>query len=297
MTRTPKNASSTQQRHHDVRRAEQVEQQAGDDVADRAAGLLERSRCRRARAAGCRRRCARCRARRTTARAQPTTWRPAGPLCSGSRRLRQPTKTQQQRDEPADLADRAGDDGAGRVHDRAGQLPPDGGGHDDRAARRGSRPTPSRRCSGSRSRAVWPIPRATAPRAWAIAEPDRGDAPPERAEERARSGPGRCGRRAGPAGEPPACACASTSPAFALACARPGTPGSGARAAFDCARCSRRGRALAPRPRRGRRTGRHAQHPRQSSHQSHGPHECVSPGEVRDRRITRRGDRRLLYNL
>ena len=41
MTRTPKNAEQHEQRHHDVRRAEQVEQQARDDVADGAAGLAQ----------------------------------------------------------------------------------------------------------------------------------------------------------------------------------------------------------------------------------------------------------------
>src|SRR6478735_2482620 len=37
------------------------------------------------------------------------------------------------------------------------------------AAPKRKRPKPSRRCSGSRSRAVWPMLRATAPRPWATA--------------------------------------------------------------------------------------------------------------------------------
>ena len=82
-----------QQRHHDVRRAEQVEQQARDDVPDRAAGVLQVRGVAVDRLRGCRRRCARCRARRTPRATQPTTWRPAGPLVSGSRMVRQPTQT------------------------------------------------------------------------------------------------------------------------------------------------------------------------------------------------------------
>ncbi len=43
MTRTPKNAEKEQHRHHDVRRAEQVEEERGDDVADRPAALAQRA--------------------------------------------------------------------------------------------------------------------------------------------------------------------------------------------------------------------------------------------------------------
>ena len=52
------------------------------------------------------------------------------------------------------------------------------------------RPTPSRRCSGSRSRAVCPMLRATAPSAVRDRQPDRGDAAEEHGEEPRATGPG-----------------------------------------------------------------------------------------------------------
>ncbi len=93
------------------------------------------------------------------------SWRPAGPLPTGSRisavaRRAGPAE----RHEPADLADRPGDRGAGEVHDAARRPRTRPQVAMTRATpHRLSRPKPSRRCSGSRSLAPWPMPRATAP--------------------------------------------------------------------------------------------------------------------------------------
>ena len=71
----PEGREQQEQRHDDVRRAEQVEQEARDDVPDgAAAGLRGRWRRRRP-AAGCRRRCGRRRAHRSRA---PPSRRPDG---------------------------------------------------------------------------------------------------------------------------------------------------------------------------------------------------------------------------
>ena len=118
---------------------------------------------RRGPAAGCPWRCGRCRAPRRPSAAQPTTWRPAGPLCSGSRRLRQPTTTQRSaapasrpcRREPVTTTRTAPISGPPSCHQTAAA--------ETTARPNMSSPTPSRRCSGSRSRAPWPMPRATAP--------------------------------------------------------------------------------------------------------------------------------------
>ena len=64
----PEEREQDQQRHHDVGGLQQVDQQLGDHEADRAAGLLERARCRPAPGSASRWRCARCRARRRAAR-------------------------------------------------------------------------------------------------------------------------------------------------------------------------------------------------------------------------------------
>ena len=99
-------------------------------------------------------------------------------------------EAEQQRDEPREQADRAGDDRAGEVTDAAGQLPPHGGGdHHARAPTRNS-PAPSRRCSGSSSLAVWPMRRTPPPTAWATPEPRGHQHPGERGEDtRDRPGP------------------------------------------------------------------------------------------------------------
>ena len=62
---------------------------------------------------------------------QPMTWRPAGPVRLGVAHGDDADAEQRQRDEPAEQADRAVDDGAGGLADAAGQAPPDRGGDDD----------------------------------------------------------------------------------------------------------------------------------------------------------------------
>src|SRR3954447_13169010 len=129
---------------------------------------------------------------------QPTTCRPAGPLLSGSRRLRQPTQTSIRGTsqptlptEPATIV-------------RMASIRPPGSCHQTAAATTTARPNrdsprPSRRCSGSISRAVCPILRATAPTAWAmptqIAAIPRPNAPNRRRTgpppQRTAPGPGR----------------------------------------------------------------------------------------------------------
>ena len=137
------------------------------------------------------------------------------------------------------------------------------------------RPTPSRRCSGSRSRAPWPIPRAIAPMPWATAS--QTAATPRKTVSKNRAigplpvrtarGAGRRLRLAAPC-----CPAAARGrlPRRLLLLARrgsallPGTP------------CSRRRGPLrrsgpASRTRRGRRTGRHVNTlgNRHTSHRDH----------------------------
>src|SRR3954454_12259413 len=94
--------------------------------------------------------------------AQPMIWRPAGPLLSGLRRLRQATKHSS-----------SGTNQPSRPTEpfttvRVKSPTPPGSCHQTAAATitaspiRNS-PAPSRRCSGSRSRAVWPTVRTPAP--------------------------------------------------------------------------------------------------------------------------------------
>ena len=87
-----------------------------------------------------------------------------------------------QRHQPADLADRAGDDGADELHDAAGHPNQTAAAITMASPKRNS-PAPSRRCSGSRSRALCPMPRAAEPDAVGDAEPDRGESAEQRLEE------------------------------------------------------------------------------------------------------------------
>ena len=133
MTSTPKKATQGEQRHHDVRRAEQVEEQAGDDVADRAAALLER--------AGVAERGLRVAggdvddAEHAEGQREPAdelTTRRAVAL--GVAHVAHADDGQHDRHQPADLADRAGHDRADGLGGTAGQLPPHGRGRDDTQA-------------------------------------------------------------------------------------------------------------------------------------------------------------------
>ena len=119
-----------EQRHHDVRRAEQVGEQLGDHEADRPAGLLQ--------GAGV----AQPRGRRAVgdvheAQDAEEEGGPADDLAAGRAvvvgvaQVAPGHEAQQERHEPGDEADRAGDDGTHGVGESAGQLPPDAGGDDD----------------------------------------------------------------------------------------------------------------------------------------------------------------------
>ncbi len=131
MTSTPKKASSTSSGTTTTVLRSRSSEQRGDHEADRAAGLLERSvvspRC------GWGMPLAMCTSPSTpnSSAAQPITCRPAGPLLSGSRRLRQATKHSSSGTNHAEQPDRPGHHRAGEVADSPGQLPPHGGGDHD----------------------------------------------------------------------------------------------------------------------------------------------------------------------
>ena len=113
---------------------------------------------------------------------QPTTWRPAGPLRSGSRRLRQATK---QRSSGTNQATRPTEPATTA---RTTSPTPPGSCHQTAAATTTARPTrnspaPSRRCSGSRSPAVWPMRRTPPPTAWATPSQAATTHPREGAED------------------------------------------------------------------------------------------------------------------
>ena len=135
--------------------------------------------------------------------AQPITWRPAGPLRSGSRRLRQATKT----------AGAARTSRAGRPSRRPRcawrrRTPPGSCHQTEAATTRASptrnRPAPSRRCSGSRSRAVCPIRRTPPPTSVGDAQPGWRPHRPAR-RTAGRPGPARCAPRAAPAASARTC--------------------------------------------------------------------------------------------
>ncbi len=128
---------------------------------------------------------------------QPTTCRPAGPLRSGSRMLRHPIRTSisgtNQPTFPTEPETTV----------RADSMTVPGSCHHTAAAATTARPMrkrpmPSRRCSGSRSRAPRPILRASAPTAWA--RPSQRAATPRPSARKARDtgpGPFRTARGAG----------------------------------------------------------------------------------------------------
>lgn len=119
---------------------------------------------------------------------QPMTWRPAGPLRSGSRRVRHPAYTRKSGTSQPTLPT------APAVIERMKSMTPPGSCHQTAAATTMARPmtnspAPSRRCSGSRSRADCPTERATAPRAWAMPSQTEATARPTPPKPRA-TGPG-----------------------------------------------------------------------------------------------------------
>ena len=199
--------------------------------------------------------------------AQPMTCRPAGPLLSGLRRLRQATKHSS-----------SGTNQPSRPTEpfttvRVKSPTPPGSCHQTAAATTTARPirnspAPSRRCSGSRSRAVCPILRTAAPSTWAT--PSHTAASPRpRASPSAAMGPVplRTARGAGTARLLRRATLRCGLPA-GLAAGRPGRGSGRLRAGLG----GRLGGALVPRRRWGRRTGRHGAEDTQKSHQSLASH-------------------------
>ena len=209
---------------------------------------------------------------------QPTTCRPAGPLRIGSRRLRQPTTssisgTSQPTlpTEPVTATRTAPMTGPPSWNQTAAAQMTD--------SAKMKRPTPSRRCSGSRSRAPWPMPAGDRADAVGDGEPDGGDAPEDGVEEpgdRSPAGADRAGCRAPVAagrtrsrrGARPASASASSS------CSTRFCSASGY-SALASSRTAPKIRPCFANP-AGKTYGSPRQHPRQSSHQSQGPQGCVS---------------------
>ena len=169
-----------QQRHDDVRRLHQVEQQARGDVADRAPGLLE--------VGGVTEDGLRVAvgdvhdAEQAEGEGDPADdLAPGRAVALGVAHRAPPGVHEEERHEPADLADRAGGDRAGDVHDAAGQLPPHGRG--------GDRREPEEEEAGTVATVLGVevagrLPDRPGDRADGVgdAQPDGGDPPPERAE-------------------------------------------------------------------------------------------------------------------
>ena len=192
------------------------------------------------------------------------------PVALGVAHVAPADEHEHERHQPADLADRPGDDRADALHHGAGELPPDGGRGDDGQP---DDEQPDAVATLLGVEVAGASPDRAGERAQPVGDPEphgrhaaaeRGEGPEDRARpapDGARCRPARARGRALARG------------ALLLAGCTPG-PGAG------CASCgpSRRtgptglGRAPAPRTRRGRRTGRHDTKRRPPSLQSHGPH-------------------------
>ena len=266
-----------QQRHDDVRRPHQVEQQAGHDEADGAAGGLER--------VGVAERGLRVavgdvddaeHAERERGPADDLA--PGGTVVQRVAHVAPADEDQHQRQEPADLADRSGGDGPDDLHDAARELPPDGGRGDHGQAEH-DQPDAVATVLGLEVAGGAPDAARGRPQTVGDRHPDGGDTVTQRAEgAEHRTGAVADGARSRP---PAAGGCRAALGALA------GTPGSGARAtpsgrlgpAGTGPAAAGRGRALAPRPRRGRRTGRHGHESRPKSHQSLAPQVRVAAAD------------------
>ncbi len=122
-----------QQRHHDVRRPQQVEQQRRDHEADRATTVAQRRGVTQdglGAAVGDVHDAEHAEGQRRPADDLAT----GGTVADGVAHDAPAGEHDHQRHEPADLADRAGDDVAHQLHHAAGHLEPHGRGHDDRDA-------------------------------------------------------------------------------------------------------------------------------------------------------------------
>ena len=181
---------------------------------------------------------------------QPITCRPAGPLCSGSRMLRQPMRTSSTGTSQPTLPTEPDDDGAVDVHDPAGQLPPDGGGDDDGQADQ-EQPDAVAAVLGLEVAGGAADPAGAGADAVGGGHPGRADAAAERAEgARDRAAAAADGTRCGTARRRVLLDRVLRDREVELLLRL------GLRLRLR-GRGPGRGRALAPRPRRGRRTGRH----------------------------------------
>ncbi len=274
MTRMPKNATSASSGTTTQLGAQEVEEQRGDDVADRAAAVAQRRRVAvdRLRVAG----------RHVDDAEQPEgERRPADGLASGRALLYRVAHDppagpdQGQRHQPADLADGADHGGTEELHDPAGHAEPDGGAHDHGGADE-EQPGAVAAVLGLEVAGAASEAAGTGADGVRHREPDGHDAPEQGLEGAGdRPGPGADRARRGTS--------ARRGARGALAGGLlPGAPGSGARPAPSLAATAPAGallgraaagrrRARAPRPRRGRRTGRHATNlgDRHTSHMDH----------------------------
>ena len=173
-----------EQRDHDQRLREQVDQQLGDHEAERAAGLLQGARCRRASGRG--EPLAMCTMPSTpnSSAAQPIDLPAGGAVALGVAQVAPGHEDQQQRHEPAEQADRAGDDGAGQVAERRRAAATRRRRRRRRRARpgtarprRGGAPAPAHRPSV-------PTRRTPAPTTCAAPSQTRATAPPRVANSR-----------------------------------------------------------------------------------------------------------------
>ena len=129
----PEDRDQEQQRDHDVRRLEQVEQELGDHEPDGATGLLQRTGV--AELGGGRAVGDVHDAEHAEHQRAPADHLAAGrAVAVGVAQVAPGDEDEQQGDEPREQADRPGHDGAGEVADAPGELPPHGGGdHDGQA--------------------------------------------------------------------------------------------------------------------------------------------------------------------
>ena len=137
---------------------------------------------------------------------------------------------QDQRHEPADLADRAGDDGADALHQPAGQLPPDGGRDDDREPEQ-EQPDAVAAVLGLEVAGGPPDRAGDGADGVRDAEPDRGDPAAERGEptqDRTAPRADSAGRRA------PVARAASRTRAWSLLRRTPGTRREAAQMSWPC---------------------------------------------------------------
>ena len=129
----PEDREQAEQGHHDVRRLHQVEEQARGDVADRSPGLLQVGGVAEDGlrvAVGDVHDAEQAEAERGPADHLATR----GAVALGVAQRAPARVDEEERDEPADLADGAGGDRAREVHHATRQLPPDGRGGDRRQA-------------------------------------------------------------------------------------------------------------------------------------------------------------------